>query len=197
MPAATTTEGELCSLALTYAGQGQTIDSLAGASKEAKACSRLYAKRRDALLESFPWAFARKQVALALSVDDPPTGWTYAYELPADCLAAREIFPGIRNPLDTEEIPFETAGSLLFTDWPSAELIYTRQVTTVGSFAPLFVEALAWDLAVRLSLSLSIKPAVAQAFRQEAMFALANAQAAQLRHKKEDRTRSKYVKVRG
>lgn len=77
----------LCARALVRVGV-HPITSFADGTTESEIAGLLYAPLRDAVLSSYPWNFATRQVALTrLSV--PPQGdYAYAYQLPADFLRA-------------------------------------------------------------------------------------------------------------
>ncbi len=196
MAAASTTPVDVCNLALLYIANGQTITALDDRTSAARACKVFYAKARDALLESFPWKFATKRSVLALSTEER-TGWAYVYDLPADCLAPRSIYPGKRMPSALEKIPFDVEGTLLLTDWAEAELIYTFQETVVAHWPALFVEALAWALAMKLCLTLPVKPEWSKGAKVEAELAFRKAGAAQFRATQEDPTPpSEYTSAR-
>lgn len=156
-------EIEVCNLALARIGVSAFIETLQDPSAEAAVCRLLYPISRDAVLESYPWAFARKVAPLALLSGVERAPWLHAYALPADCLAPREIWSGARVQRADDRIPFELQalpglnGVALFTDREEAELIYTARVTQPGLFTTLFSSALAWRLASDLAAALPNK----------------------------------------
>lgn len=91
-------------------------------------------------LTSNPWRFASKKAVLSQLVDVPLNQWKYAYQLPADMLAPRYVFPiGL----------YEIYGAHLYTDMTSVELDYTfkPEISQVPAyFAILLVYALARDM---------------------------------------------------
>jgi len=201
--AATTTPIEVCNLALLYVGNGQTINDFDEATQEAKACKVFYVKARDALLQSFPWSFATKRSALAalstpdVETSDARTGWSYSYALPSDCLSPRRLWAGARTPASGDRIPFAIEGVLLLTDEEDAELTYTFQESTVARWSPLFVEALAWALAMKLCLILPVRPEWAKNAKTESELAWRKAGAADHRASQEDPPPpSEYTSVR-
>lgn len=178
-----TTEVQVANLALAYVGHAAPILSFNDNTAAARACRTVYEPMRDALLERYNWKFARKHAVLALLAGVERTAWEYCYELPVDCLAPRAIWPGIRTPRLDQRIPFDweagdTGPSILVTDQVDAELEYTAKETTVAKFTPGFVKALAWAMAVELSLVLPIKPELALRVEAKAKVALAEAVAA-------------------
>lgn len=196
MASATTTPVDVCNLALLYTGTGQTINSLDENTQEAKACKVFYAKARDALLESFWWKFATKHAVLALLAGQARTDWVYTYALPADCITPRYIHTGMRIPNAIDKIPFDietvssaadlVSGLCLVCDQQAAQLCYTANSEVVALWSPLFIEALAWELATRLCLILPVKPEWSTRAKAGAIAAFAKAGAAQNRGAQQD-----------
>lgn len=164
-----TTEVDICNLGLGRV-RAKHIGSLSESSPEADMCRTLYPSRRDALLASYAWRFARTTRALALK-DETPDEWAYAYNYPSDCLRIHYLFPqgagsgltttyGIATQQSvTEPVPYEVGGSddssrRIWTNLDDAYASYTKRVTTVSLFDPLFTESLAWFLAIDLSIPL-------------------------------------------
>lgn len=194
MPAATTAPHQVCNLALAYVGNGQTINSLEENTLEARMAKLHYAPTRDELLQLFPWRFATLREELA-TIAETRTGWEYVYQLPADCLTPRRIYPGQRRVTPDLEIPFDVegrdggsglSGRVLLTDQPEAELIYTAECPNVALWTPAFVQAVAWALAVKLALVVPVKPALAAQAEAKALQALKRAQAAEMNARRED-----------
>lgn len=145
----------ICSLGLSYLGL-DPITSLTAQTKSAKECALHYPIQRDSLLEDHHWGFATKREALAL-LTDTYAGWTYAYQMPPDCIAPRKLYDpsSVNQDLDIDEIlktakhvAYEVALSksgstrVLLTNLADATLIYTKRVTDCNAFTALFVEAL-------------------------------------------------------
>lgn len=193
MPA-TTAPHQVCNLALSYVGNGQTINSLTENTLEAKQSLLHYGPTRDELLEGFPWRFATRRAVLA-ELSETRTGWDYVYALPADFLAAQRIWNGRRLSRPEDEVPFELealgagvnpSGKCLLTDQEDAELIYTAECPTVALWSPTFVQAVAWALAVKLALVVPVKPQLAALAETKAAAALRKARAAQLNGRRGD-----------
>ena len=159
---------EICNLALVRIG-GQTINALTEGSAQSIHCSLLYEPTRDALLRMVPWRFATARQQLAALTGAAPAEWSYVYQLPSDCLAARYIEPatGHFTTVDTTGmdpvivgIPntatpkFEVRGRQLMSHQPDAVLIYTARIEDPTRFDPLFAEALSYKLAVDLAMPL-------------------------------------------
>lgn len=162
------TAASVCNVALASVGQRVLIDDLASdESTEANLCNAFFEHVRDSVLEEIDWPFARRRADLAL-LNFTVTGYAGAYSLPADCLTPRRIENGVRPDIDPVVYRLETdaraGGLILLTDWGSPELCYTSNDATVlapANWSPKFADAFAWGMAVRLTLSLPIKPNLA------------------------------------
>jgi len=188
---------QICNLALSNLG-ASAISSLNDSSKGARECSLRYETVRDSVLADHDWGFARKRLSLA-QLTTTYSGWDYAYQLPIDCLVAREIYDGTgsasgysyNSDLDAYvqagKVEFEIATNsdlsirMLLTDKEDAELKYTAKVSDPNVFTPIFIEALslklASDLAQPLKGSLALKDALIQSYLAilgRAQFASAN-----------------------
>ena len=192
----TTPEAQVCNLALMRVGQREFIDSLDEATVQAEMCSAAFGPARDELLERAPWPFAMRRALLGQLVA-PTTGpdfgeWAYRYSLPSDCVAPRFIYTGSTMTPPDKRIPFVIeldsdtgANFLLLTNQPSAQLAYTAQVTNPGLWSPMFVQAMAWRVALDLILSLPVKPQLARQVEDKANRAIAAALASQLNQAQE------------
>lgn len=162
----------ICNLALSNLAK-DNIQDLDEASTEAKLCKQFYEHSRDTLLQVFPWRFARKTSSLAELTNTKDKRWAYAYKRPTDCLKVRRV----TDEAQLDYLPYgdgavaggyayDIEGTTLFCDLSPAFLDYTCRVDDVTKFPPLFVEALAWHLAVRLAMPLTRDPKIrADAFQ--------------------------------
>ncbi len=177
---------QICNMALRRIGSSKTIDDLeTDATEEAAACRDLYEPARDFLLAERPWPFAIKRAELAELVTDERAGWEFVYSLPVDCLIARSIWAGMRQPPVESRIPFATehdasVGTVLLTDLEATAtdpvvLLYTARVETVTLYPPGFVETLAWRLAADLAIALAVEGGMEERARRKADEALARA----------------------
>lgn len=139
-------------------------------------------------------------------------GWGYVAELPSDFLQALEQWvtpsnsststgltlqiqppPPIRAPLSSQRAPFAleaagdgTANRVLLTDIQNPVLHYQAQITDTQAFPPMFIEALAWKLAVSLIGSLRGDPEKAAQAMKMYIAALGEAVSAENRGNRED-----------
>ena len=196
---------EICNLALTRIG-AQTINSLDEASAQAIHCNLLFGPTRDAVLRQVPWRFATARQALALLDETHPPEWTYGYQKPSDCLAARYIEPtgpliphgavyphscywaervptgsAVTSIPTVETAAFEIRGTTVYTHQPDAVLIYTAQVADPTAFDPLFVEALSYKLAAELVLAVEADTTLRRLMTQDYQLVMAQAAGADAR----------------
>lgn len=109
----------LCSRALVKIG-ARPITSFNDGSAESEIASLLYGPARDAVLSSYAWSFATKQVELARLTDAPVADYAYAYQLPNDFLRALSAGSGGRG----RGLRFRIYRNTLQTDADSVILTY-------------------------------------------------------------------------
>jgi hypothetical protein len=178
-----------------------SLDPNVDTSSQAQMCQLLYGPVRDGLLCIQPWGFATRQ-ALLVAPTTPFAfsvipGWAYQYVLPTDYLQGQYIFSGARpgqpvsmlpdpNLLGVTQVsllpalagaapsvPYEVLGGYLFCDLANAQLVYTTNAATdPTNWPPLFADAVAWQLAVDLALSIATKAPLAQVMQKQALRAL-------------------------
>lgn len=188
-------EIDICNRALYRIGHTEKVTAIDGSdtTQSAVLCTDLYSKVRDELLATFDWRFAKLVAVLAEDATIDRPDWTYAYALPSDCLAPREIWSGLRLSAAEDRIPFETQSNaaktaqLLFCDVEpvttgdtvdqAPQLKYTARITDTGAFPALFADALAWALAAELAMPLSASERMANRAAQMAALSLQDAMA--------------------
>lgn len=173
------TDLALANLALGRLGEGKPLTALGVATLPASYWASVFLPIvKAALLASHPWSFAKRSADLvAATVDDVPTGWTYAYTLPTDLVTPLSLWNGDRRPPPENEYPFElvfatngaTKLQVLATDVLDPTLLYITDTLTESAVVPgPYVEALAWALAAELAMPLGKDMQRALALRQMA-----------------------------
>lgn len=192
----------ICNLALSNIGK-DNINALTDAGAEARACSQFYEHTRDVLLQAYPWRFAGVTVSLAQVANDKPGQWGYAYQRPTDCLKVRWVRPEYDLadlPMTRQEElahPHEAEGQRIYANLSPAFLRYTSRLTDPSRFSPLFVDALAWHLAVRLAMPLTRDPKLRADAYQVANIITGQAQMADANEERETSdVASEYLAVR-
>ena len=136
---------EVANMALTMIGAAGQITSLDDSSKEARICKMHYEQSRKSLLRLHPWNFAEARVTLSPLDETPTFGWTYAMQLPGDCLRILDV--------DDGEAEYKIEGRKMLIDSNSADLRYIRDIQDFEE--PLFIEALVAFLAFKISYAIT------------------------------------------
>jgi hypothetical protein len=110
----------------------------------------LYAPLRDAVLSSYPWNFATRQVTLTRLATPPNADYQYAYQLPNDFLRAISAGIGGRG----RGINYRITGNQLHTDADTIMLTYIYRPDETG-FPPYFDALLMTRLAAEFCLPLT------------------------------------------
>lgn len=144
---------DIANLALSHIGADAVVTSLSppDGSVESGHCARFLPIARQAALATHAWSFAAKRVVLAELTNDS-TEWAYKYQIPSDCLRARQILSG--DDADEPErggALFDKFGDALFTHQPEATLLYTVDVTDTTKYPADFTSALGMLLAAYLA----------------------------------------------
>ena len=173
-----TTDVDICNRALSRLGTRAVISALDENSTEARTVSIWYAATRDTLLRAHDWNFARRRVMLAVQ-GIAPTGWTFRYALPTDCIRLLRI--SLVNA-EMGSIRFEVAGDstsrFILCDEPAAEAVYTARVDDPNLYDPGFSSALVDQLAAHIAYPITQKTETAVRLAQLARATLADAMTA-------------------
>lgn len=147
-------EKDICNLALQRIGQFAELTSLQDNTEYSELASTAYAFVRDALLERHAWNFATARTKLP-ELDIDTGGWRKAYALPFDCLRVLSVEYATEHSLgisDAEWVIENYDNSrVLFTNCENAVVKYIKRVVPTGYYSPMFVDALAWNLAYELA----------------------------------------------
>ena len=192
-------DSEIVNASLALCGVKRQVGSVGDGSPEANAGAILFPIARDGLLGEAQWPFATRRKTLTARNDGALVplpvsrmNWDFSFTIPDDFLYAQHItVAGNRMPTVEARIPFAIeagdsgTGLLLFCDTEAPELVYTCKGADVGSYPPLFTEALVWRLASMLILPLAINPQYAQSLGNMAGIALRKAIASSLLQQEE------------
>lgn len=128
--------------------------------------------------ESFPWDFATRVKALAPAEKDPATGYSYAYQLPPDCVTVTR--------LTNKRAHYEKIGNQIHTNESEASLMYVCMIDQPSLFPPEFVKALALHLAYEVAFEYYKKSAAfLEKLEEKALVALDTAKTADARQSNE------------
>ncbi|MCA9505713.1 MAG: hypothetical protein KC616_21655 [Myxococcales bacterium] len=135
----------ICNLALTLVG-GNTIEAIDDGSEEARVCSVLFDSTRRELLGDNLWTFARARSSLAASTTAPVWGYDAAFPKPSDCLAVFAIDSGSRT---AQSARWAVEGDNVVANASAPlRILYSRDITDVSKFPPLFAMYLAHRIAL-------------------------------------------------
>lgn len=136
------TKTEIWNLALGEVGSLGTIINDDDATPEAKHCAAAWPQALDAVLQSHPWACARKEATLARRAGVTSIRWMFVYQLPSDYVALRETIPA--------RIKRELAPGQLLCDEPRMAIVYTARIDA-EALAPHVADAVVLKLAQHLT----------------------------------------------
>ena len=145
-------ETKICNLSLSDIGSKRINDfgDDTESSPQAIQCRLHYEPTRDALLRSFYWPFAGARKTLAQDVTDPDFEWDNQFILPNDFLYLRSIFEDNNEPNRNSRRSHAIEGRRFLTNDSTAKIRYTKKVTDVTEFDPLFVQVLVLQLDLKL-----------------------------------------------
>ena len=140
---------DICNMALTYCGSDDVLTTMNDATKSARLCSQNYDIARQCVLQRSPWKFAIKRAQVNLDTTETPVfGYTARFQLPEDYIRIVSV--------NERLIEFTCEGNyLLCNESGPINLRYVRNETAVELFDPLFIDALALDLAERIVYALT------------------------------------------
>lgn len=157
---ATVDEVEIVNMSLAMLGVSPIV-SMLDPSASAQLANRFYAPTRDEVLESRNWTFAIKRATLTGTANSAFSEWAFTYTLPSDYLRLIQID---KDEVETIQSKYALEGNKLLSDRVGIEICYVAKVTQVDLYSPLFVEALATKLAIKLAGPLQKPDMVKQLF---------------------------------
>lgn len=177
---ATVTSQDIANQALLMVGGNQPLitgqapnfdDSTAG-----KAVAKLYAPCVATVARQFGWDFGRSLVALSVTGNTAPVGWTYEYVYPSNGVQLWQLQPSIEvdpnNPLpvnwsvgNVEVSGIQT--KVIWSNLPNATATYNNNPTE-ATWDAGFREAVVRLLASELAMALEGKPDVVELMLQSA-----------------------------
>lgn len=162
---------DIANMALTLLGE-QDITSFEDDHQRARIMKIHYAPARDATLEAHEWSFAIRRFVPGKLATAPVFGMGNAFEVPSDIFRVLTVD---RNDLGYASYPITGQDQVEWvieqnTILCNEEVIYCRglqRVTQEGRFSPLFVSAMAAQLAALGAMALTASSDI-----QKSMFAI-------------------------
>ena len=141
---------EICNRALDAIGV-QPITAITEETKAGGLCRRYYPQIRDDVIRGHPWNSATARAELPALVAAPTWGYTYAYQLPSDCLRVLSV-----EACDPFLNPWRVEGRTIVTDKEAPlYVLYLRSLPDSGFFDPMLVTVIAARLAMELAMPLT------------------------------------------
>lgn len=154
-----TTKLKICNMALRSLGVARITDFVTD-NEQTRVLNDVYDMLLDEILMSHPWNFATKRASLDQNVTAPVYEYTYAFDLPADCLRI----------LETENnVEYQQEGNLLLTNDSSMKIRYIARITDSSKYSSTFVSAFSARIAVEVAYPLTGDPTVAKIKQDEYM----------------------------
>lgn len=160
----------LCNMALASFG-GVPIQTMDESTPSGTAVSLIYPLVMRGLFAEYPWNFAQMTVTLGQLAATPladgllPSGWQYAYALPADLIGLPEKLSSNSRYPDGPETRFEIQGQTIFTNqvalWCKGTF-YVDEMSWPDYFTSAAVACLAAEVYMAISGNGSILPALQQ-----------------------------------
>lgn len=133
----------------------------------------VYEDVRDWLLAAHPWRFAIKRAVLARDVDQPISGFAYAYTLPSDFLTLYQFGEtykqaNLSNNITKSDERYSIEGNKILCDIPDKLYItYVAKIENPIYYSVWFKEALVAKLAAEFTPRLKQSAALAKSYNEE------------------------------
>jgi hypothetical protein len=137
---------DICNGALNQLG-ATTILSLTEDSKNARLCNSRYTQVRDGVFRSHPWNCLQKRVELAADTTAPAWGFSFAYDLPADCLRLLRILDYDSN--------YKVEGRTILSNNSTMKILYISRVTDPNQYDELLRETLSAALGADIAYAIT------------------------------------------
>ena len=148
---AITSQTDICNLALDLLSAGTVNDTETPTTATESLLNRWYDQSRRKVLREHPWNFAIKRQELAASATAPAFGYSAAFPVPADFVRLLRLDSSDGQSLGHTEYEVENGSILINTDATSLRLIYIYDITDVTKFDPMFVDLLAYEVALSVA----------------------------------------------
>lgn len=162
----------ICNLALDELKQGPIVSIETPRSNSEFIFARWYDTLRQESLRAHPWKCATKRVILTPDTsDDPPFGYTYAYNLPSDWIRNVSIgddyLKDLKRDFVVEDGQILAPAGTSSSDGISLYLRYVYDLTNVAQMDSLFISYLVLNLANKLSTKFSVSPTIKQQIKED------------------------------
>lgn len=156
---------DICNIALANIGEKANLSSISAPyeSPNAERCARFYPIARDNALCRRAWTWATERVALSATTPAVESGeYPYAFAMPSDFLRVLSVLPEGATDETGDSLDHIIEGDVLFTTVDVVYLRYTKRITNVNKFNPLFQQAVASLLSSYLAGNLTKDPKISE-----------------------------------
>ena len=136
----------IANIALSNLGEAR-IQNLNDNNSRARACNSRLNDVITTVLRMHVWNSALERATLT-SVEAPLFGWTYTYQLPANCIRVVEVNPVSRYLVEKKN---------LLSNEKGIDLLYIADPEDINNLDSLLAEAIAMKLAVEIAETLTSK----------------------------------------
>jgi len=154
---AITSSTDICNLALDLLSSGTVQDIENPSNPTEELLNRWYDQCRRKVLREHPWNFAAKRAQLAASSTTPAFGYDKQFPVPSDFIRVLTI----NDSAYTSDVPATSAQykvennhiliSNIFTDSATLNLVYVSDYTNVSGMDPMFIDVLAYEVALSVA----------------------------------------------
>lgn len=145
---APTTSIEVIAAAISLVGKQQTVNTIDGGGALAADGSKFFGILVSAELASNRWRFAQdfQQSAVLTTLTPAFGGWTYYYELPAECIMVQAVYPNIE---------YQVFGNKILTKSNQKITVVFGRTVPVSKWPPAFTMYIVFHLATLLGASVT------------------------------------------
>lgn len=155
-------EVSICNNALMQLGSEDLLTALTDDTTPGRACNAMYEICRDEVLTRFAWNSAMKQAELAALVETPVWGYTYAFQLPSDCLRVVRVsastgswdpylHSGHAGWTSWTPLSWKKFGRKLYANSSPLYIAYVAQITDPNDMDPALRDAISAYLAAKIA----------------------------------------------
>lgn len=166
---------DIANMALDYLDEAPLVSFDSDTGAVARQLRRNFWPVARACMRRHPWNFAVARASLSANATAPAFGWSYAYQIPTDCLRVLPITAD--GTEDGTPTPHKIEGQNILTNQAAPLYIrYIAAISNTGLFDNSFCEYLAATLAHRAAHFITGKQSYAQLMGQIAQGMLNEAQ---------------------
>ena len=152
---AITNQTDICNLGLDLLSAGTVNDTENPTTATESLLNRWYDQCRRKILREHPWNFAVKRQLLSASATDPAFGWGKAFPVPADFIRLLQVESDEGQIISSTQYQVENVNGvrciLMNTEASSLRLVYIYDITNVNMFDPMFIDLLAYEIALSIA----------------------------------------------